>query len=85
MILTFQALASGGAGDASALAASIGQALWTTAGGLIVSIPSITIFYSLRNKANRLILKMTAMTMEILNGLRNVSVDASAEGAVEAV
>ena len=85
MILTFQALASGGAGDASALASSIGQALWTTAGGLIVSIPSITMFYSLRNKANRLILKMTAMTMEILNGLRNVSVDPGAEGAVEEV
>ena len=85
MILTFQALASGGAGDASALASSIGQALWTTAGGLIVSIPSITIFYSLRNKANRLILKMTALTMEILNGLRNVSVDPGAEGAVEEV
>ena len=80
MILTFQALASGGAGDASALASSIGQALWTTAGGLIVSIPSITIFYSLRNKANRLILKMTAMTMEILNGLRNVAVEPGAEG-----
>ena len=75
MILTFQALASGGAGDAAALANSIGQALWTTAGGLIVSIPSITIFYSLRNKANRLILKMQAMTMEILNGLRNVGTE----------
>ena len=85
MILTFQALASGGAGDASALASSIGQALWTTAGGLIVSIPSITIFYSLRNKANRLILKMTALTMEILNGLRNVSVDPGAEGVAEEV
>lgn len=79
MILTFDALASGGAGDASALASSIGQALWTTAGGLVVSIPAITMFYSLRNKANRLILKMTAMTMEILNGLRNVSVEAGAE------
>ena len=78
MILTFQALASGGAGDASALASSIGQALWTTAAGLIVSIPSITIFYSLRNRANRLILQMQAMTMEILNGLRNVQVEAEA-------
>ena len=76
MILTFQALASGGAGDAAALANSIGQALWTTAGGLIVSIPAITVFYILRNKANRMILKMTAVTMELLNGLRNVSVDA---------
>ena len=85
MILTFQALACGGAGDASALASSIGQALWTTAGGLIVSIPSITIFYSLRNKANRLILKMTALTMEILNGLRNVSVDPGADGVSDEV
>ena len=74
MILTFQALASGGAGDASMLANSIGQALWTTAGGLIVSIPTITLFYSLRNKANRLIMRMTALTMELLKGLRNVEV-----------
>ena len=82
MILTFQALASGGAGDASMLAASIGQALWTTAGGLIVSIPTITLFYMLRNNANRLILRMTAVTMELLNSLRNVEVatdDAAAE------
>jgi biopolymer transport protein ExbB len=83
MILTFQDLAAGGAGDAASLANSIGQALWTTAAGLIVSIPSTSIFYSLRNKANRLILKMTAMTMEILNGLRNVSVDEGAEAPVE--
>ena len=84
MILTFQALASGGAGDASMLAASIGQALWTTAGGLIVSIPSITLFYMLRNNANRLILRMTAVTMELLNSLRNVEV-ATDDEAVEAV
>ena len=85
MILTFEALAQGGAGDAAALANSIGQALWTTAGGLVVSIPSITAFYSLRNNANRLILRMTAVTMEFLNGLRNVEVsgeEAPAEAAV---
>ncbi len=75
MILTFEALAKAqGAVPASELALSIGQALWTTAGGLIVSIPTITIFYSLRNKANRLIMRMTALTMELLKGLRNVEV-----------
>jgi biopolymer transport protein ExbB len=74
MILTFEALAQGGAGDASALASSIGQALWTTAAGLCVSIPSIAVFYSLRNKANRLIMRMTALTMELLKGLRHVEV-----------
>ncbi len=83
MILTFQALASGAAGDAAALANSIGQALWTTAAGLIVSIPAQAIFYALRNKANRLILKMTTMTMEILNGLRNVEISPE-EGGEEA-
>ena len=82
MILTFAQLASGAAGDAAALAGSIGQALYTTAGGLVISIPAITFFYSLRNKANRLILRMTAVTMELLNGLRNVEV-AQEEGAGE--
>ncbi len=74
MIMTFDQLAHGAAGDASAMAGSIGQALWTTAGGLVVSIPSLTAFYSLRNNANRRILRMTAVTMEFLNGLRNVEV-----------
>ncbi len=74
MILTFEALAKGQAGDAAALANSIGQALWTTAGGLVVSIPGMAIFYSLRNNANRRILRMTAVTMEFLNTLRNVEV-----------
>ena len=83
MILTFQALAQGGAGDASMLANSIGQALWTTAGGLIVSIPSITAFYSLRNNANRRILRMTAVTMEFLNGLRNVEVAGGEEAVAQ--
>ena len=35
------------------------------------AIPSITIYYSLRNKATRLIMRMTALTMELLKGLRN--------------
>ena len=67
---------------ASMLAASIGQALWTTAFGLIISIPAVAAFYALRNKANRIILRMTAVTMELLNGLRNVEV-APEEGAAE--
>ena len=82
MILTFDQLSSGPAPQPSELAGSIGMALWTKAAGLIVSIPTITMFYSLRNNANRRILRMTAVTMEFLNGLRNVEV--AAEGAEEA-
>jgi biopolymer transport protein ExbB len=82
MILTFDQLSSGPAPQPSELAGSIGMALWTTAAGLIVSIPSITMFYSLRNNANRRILRMTAVTMEFLNSLRNVEV--AADGVEEA-
>ncbi len=81
MILTFDQLSSGPAPQPSELAGSIGMALWTTAAGLIVSIPSITMFYSLRNNANRRILRMTAVTMEFLNSLRNVEV--ASEGVAE--
>jgi len=74
MIMCFATLASG-VPDIGALAGNISQALWTTAGGLVVSIPSLTVFYSIRNNANRLILRMTALTMELIKDLRNVEVD----------
>ncbi|MCQ2391995.1 MAG: MotA/TolQ/ExbB proton channel family protein [Kiritimatiellae bacterium] len=74
MIMCFATLASG-VPDIGALAGNISQALWTTAGGLVVSIPSLTIFYSIRNNANRLILRMTALTMELIKDLRNVEVE----------
>ena len=77
MIMCFSSLATG-APDVGSLALSIGQALWTTAGGLCVAIPSITFFYSLRNNANRLILRMTALTMELIKPLRNVEVEPEA-------
>lgn len=73
MILCFETLATG-APDISALALNISQALWTTATGLAVAIPSITFYYSIRNNANRLILRMQAMTMELIKDLRNVEV-----------
>lgn len=73
MIMAFATLATG-APDVGALALAISQALWTTAGGLCVAIPAITFYYSIRNNANRLILRMQAMTMELIKDLRNVEV-----------
>jgi len=73
MIACFDTLATG-APDIGALALNISQALWTTATGLAVAIPSITFYYSIRNNANRLILRMQAMTMELIKDLRNVEV-----------
>jgi len=73
MIMCFKTLATG-APDIGALALNISQALWTTAAGLSVAIPAITFYYSIRNNANRLILRMQAMTMELIKDLRNVEV-----------
>lgn len=66
--------AAAGAPDVSDLSTSIGQALWTTAGGLVCAIPSVATYYSFRNKANNIVLKMTIMTTELIKDLRNVEV-----------
>lgn len=73
MIMAFEGLATGSP-DVGALALAISQALWTTAGGLVVSIPAVTVFYAVRNNANRLILRMQALTFELIKDLRNVEV-----------
>ena len=73
MIMAFEGLATG-APDVGALALAISQALWTTAAGLSVAIPAVTFFYGIRNNANRVILRMQAMTFELIKDLRNVEV-----------
>jgi biopolymer transport protein ExbB len=73
MIMAFQTLATG-APDVGSLALAISQALWTTAAGLCVAVPCVTAYYILRNKANRIILKMESITMELIKDLRNVEV-----------
>jgi biopolymer transport protein ExbB len=73
MIMAFAGLANG-APDVGELAICISQALWTTAGGLLVAIPAVATYYSFRNKANNIVLKMTIMTTELIKDLRNVEV-----------
>ncbi|MCL2104590.1 MAG: MotA/TolQ/ExbB proton channel family protein [Kiritimatiellaeota bacterium] len=73
MIMCFKSLATG-APDVGALALAISQALWTTAAGLSIAIPAITFYYSIRNNANRLILRMQAITMELIKDLRNIEI-----------
>lgn len=73
MIRAFAVLA-GGAPDVAVLALNISQALYTTAWGLSVAIPAVTVFYIFRNTASRIVLKMEAMTMELIKDLRNVEV-----------
>ena len=73
MILAFESLGSG-APDVGALAMNISQALFTTAGGLTIAVPCVAGFYGFRNNANQIVLRMSALTMELVKDLRNVEV-----------
>lgn len=73
MIMAFSNLAAG-APDVGVLAMNISQALFTTAGGLTIAVPCVAFYYSYRNSANKIILKMEAITMEMIKDLRNVEV-----------
>jgi len=73
MIAAFSNLA-GGSPDVGVLALNISQALYTTAGGLMIAVPCVAGFYSFRNSANKIVLRMEAMTMELIKDLRNVEV-----------
>ncbi|MCE9614590.1 MAG: MotA/TolQ/ExbB proton channel family protein [Lentisphaerae bacterium] len=73
MIVAFASLATG-APDIGVLALAISQALYTTAAGLTIAVPCIATFYALRNNANTIILRMEALTMELIKDLRNVEV-----------
>ena len=68
------AIAGGGAAQTGLLALNIGQALYTTAAGLSITIPTMSVYHILRNKANKIILRMQAHTMELIKDLRNVEV-----------
>ena len=73
MIAAFSTLAEG-APDVGVLAMNISQALFTTAGGLTIAVPCVAIYYTFRNTANKIILQMEAMTIELIKDLRNVEV-----------
>lgn len=73
MIMAFATLGQG-APDVGELAMNISQALFTTAGGLTIAVPCVAFYYIFRNSANRIVLRMEAITMELIKDLRNVEV-----------
>ena len=71
MILAFGAIvASGGSADPVALAGGIGTALTTTFWGLVVAIPALAGYATLRNKIDELTVEATIVGEEILNNFR---------------
>jgi biopolymer transport protein ExbB/TolQ len=63
-----------GAAQTGVLALNIGQALYTTAAGLCITIPVMSCYHILRNRSNKIILRMQALTMDLIKDLRNVEV-----------
>ncbi len=76
MIFAFATLAnqSAGAAQQAMLANNIAQALYTTAAGLVVAVPTVAFFYFFRNRANNIILSMVILTNDLIKTLRNVEV-----------
>ena len=73
MIQTFSVITSRGVGDASTLAGGISVALFTTAAGLSVAIPSLMFHRYFRGRVDELIITMEqeALKMvEIMHGMR---------------
>ncbi len=81
MIYAFMTLAmqEAGAAQTALLAKNIGQALWTTAAGLMIAIPSVGFYTFFRNTATKIILGMEGLTLDLIKSLRNVEVVAEEE------
>jgi biopolymer transport protein ExbB len=65
MIRVFNVLSAGGMGQAEQLAGGIGEALITTAAGLVIAIPTVMFYNIFAERADRLILKMEKSSMEL--------------------
>lgn len=63
-----------GAAKSQALAVNISMALYTTAVGLVISIPAVLGFTFVRNNANRIILTMETVTYDLIKVLRGAEV-----------
>jgi biopolymer transport protein ExbB len=69
MIKIFQVIATLGVGQADALSQGISEALYTTATGLGVAIPSLVMHNYLREQAETLILDIEKKSIQVVNHL----------------
>jgi biopolymer transport protein ExbB len=78
LIQIFNVISGGGIGDAEALAAGIGQALITTAFGLMIAIPALIFHNYLQEKVDALAADMEKSLHELVNFIKMEGVDKSA-------
>jgi biopolymer transport protein ExbB len=76
MVAAFASLGSAsGAAKQAQLAMNISQALYTTAFGLLISVPAILAFTFVRNNASKIILSMELLTFDLIKVLRGAEVE----------
>jgi biopolymer transport protein ExbB len=71
MIKAFQNIAMGGMGKPEVLANNIGEALITTAAGLIIAIPAMTFYFIYKNNFIKHMSTMGRMVGHFMNVYRN--------------
>ena len=69
IISAFNAITHGGVGDPRALSGGIGQALITTAAGLVVAIPSLMGYRYLRGRVDELVIAMEKEALRLVQSL----------------
>lgn len=80
MVSAFAGLASAsGAQKAQMLAMSISTALYTTAVGLLISVPAILGYTFVKNNAAKIILTMESLTYDLIRNLKGAEVVAGEE------
>lgn len=67
MVMAFDTMGLSGGSDAGALAGNISLALITTAGGLVVAIPALLIYYTYKNRYLKLINETQQVVLEGLD------------------
>ena len=63
-----------GAAQQAMLAVNISHGLWATAIGLGTAVPATIFFYFFKNRSMGIILRMEALTLDMIKALRNVEV-----------
>jgi len=76
MIFAFLTLGTmeAGAAQQAMLAVNISHGLWATAIGLGTAVPATIFFYYFKNRSMGIILRMEALTLDLIKALRNVEV-----------
>lgn len=69
MIGAFQTISSGGMGRPELLAGDIGEALITTAAGLVIGIPAMVAYFVLRNRLGNQVLASTQVATRLVDRL----------------